>query len=370
MFGSSLRLGTLFGIRILVHYSWAIIFLLLTSSLYAVFSEHQPNWSPSFSLVTAVITSLLFFASIILHELGHSIVAIFRGIRVYSITLFIFGGLAQTEKEPDTPASEFWIAIAGPFVSYVLAFLFMMLNRIVDPYSEPLAESFEWLSSINFVVAIFNLVPGFPLDGGRVFRAVVWGMTGDSIKSMRWAVLSGKTVAIGLMGLGVLAVMRTGNLINSLWILGIGWFLLAAAQASGRAFDVNRLLSSMKVYQIIRWDVPYIEGYTNITDCLAYYLSPSTRRVFLVQDHFQIVGLVTMSDCNKVPQQRWPVTPVRNIMTPAAEMHTVTPDTDLAEVLRNMGIHAVRQAPVVDNGQIIGWIDRDQILRILKEYHN
>ena len=194
MFGSSLRLGTLFGIRILVHYSWAIIFLLLTSSLYAVFSENQPAWSYKLSLVTAVITSLLFFISIILHELGHSLVAISRGIRVHSITLFIFGGLAQTEKEPDTPATEFWIAIAGPLVSYILALFFMVLNRVVSTYSGPMAESFEWLSSINFIVAMFNLVPGFPLDGGRVFRAMVWGFTGDAIKSMRWAVLSGKTV--------------------------------------------------------------------------------------------------------------------------------------------------------------------------------
>lgn len=368
MFGSSLRLGTLFGIRILVHYSWAIIFLLLTSSLYAVFSENQPAWSNKLSIVTAVITSLLFFLSIILHELGHSLVAMSRGIRVHSITLFIFGGLAQTETEPDTPATEFWIAIAGPLVSYVLAFFFWVLNRVVGTFSGPVAESFEWLSSINFIVATFNLIPGFPLDGGRVFRAMVWGFTSDAKKSMRWAVLSGKTMSFGLMGLGLLATLQTGSLINGLWILAIGWFLWAAAEASGRAFNVHRLLSSMSVAQVMRWDVPYIEASTSITECVAYQMSPSTRRAFLVREHYQIVGLVTLRDCNTIPQERWPITSVRDIMTPAVRLHTVTPDTDLAEVLRNMEIHSVRQAPVVDKEQIVGWIERNQVLRLLQEY--
>ena len=196
MLQSSLRLGTVAGIRIGVHYTWFIIFFLISFSLYTFFRQQHDDWSANLALATAVITSLLFFASIILHELGHSIVAIARGIRVASITLFIFGGVAQTEKDSDSAATEFWVAIAGPLVSFFLAGMFYVLGILFGSYSEAVAESLAWLASINLMVAIFNLIPGFPLDGGRVFRAVIWGLSGNATKGMNWAVISGRVAAI------------------------------------------------------------------------------------------------------------------------------------------------------------------------------
>jgi Zn-dependent protease/predicted transcriptional regulator len=292
-------------------------------------------------------------------------VAIARGIRVRAITLFIFGGVAQTEKEADIPSTEFWVAIAGPLVSFALAALFYFLERIFMPINASAAESMGWLASINMMVAIFNLIPGFPLDGGRVFRALVWGLTGDVTKGIRWAVMSGRIVAYSLMALGLLIAMRTGLVLNGLWMLGIGWFLLIAAEASGRGFTINRILGAITVRAAMQHDVPYVDAALSVATWMDAHVLPTGRRGFLVKDDHSVVGLVTMSDCNKVGRESWSMTSVREVMTPATQLHTVTPDTDLAEVLRNMGYNSFNQVPVVDEGEIIGWIDRERILKIL-----
>ena len=365
MFESSLRLGAIAGIRIGVHYTWFIIFALMSSSLYKVFLQEHADWSTGVAAITALVTTLLFFASIILHELGHSLVAIARGIRVRAITLFIFGGVAQTEKEPDTPSTEFWVAIAGPLVSFALAALFYFLERMFTSISASAAESMGWLASINLMVAIFNLIPGFPLDGGRVFRALVWGISGDVTKGIHWAVMSGRIVAYSLMALGLLIAMRPGMVLNGLWMLGIGWFLLIAAEASERGFAINRILGAIMVRAAMQQDVPYVDTALSVAAWMDTQVLPTGRRGFLVKDGNRIVGLVTMSDCNKVEREFWPATSVGEVMTPAAQLHTVTPDTDLAEVLRNMSFHSFNQVPVVDDGEIIGWIDREQILKVL-----
>jgi Zn-dependent protease/predicted transcriptional regulator len=369
MFESSLKLGSVFGIRILVHYTWVIVFMLLSSSLYYVFLDQYPQWSNGLSMLTAVATSILFFISIVLHELGHSLVALSRGIRVRSIVLFIFGGMAQTEKEADTPAAEFWIAVAGPLVSLALAAMFYGLSQLFERESQAIAASFDWLASINFLVAVFNMIPGFPLDGGRVFRALVWGLSGDTRKGMRWAVLSGKVVAFGLMTFGLLIVMQTGQVFTGVWMLGIGWFLLAAAEASAQGFTINRLLSHMTVSECMRHDVPFVEPQTSIIDWLNEQVLPSGRRAYLVREEGHVIGLVAMSDCSKLPREHWSSATVRDVMTPKHRLHSVTPETDLAEVLRNMGFHSINQVPVVDGNKVIGWIDRGRIMKVLHSHY-
>ena len=240
MFESSLQVGRVAGIRIGIHYTWLIIFLLMSSSLYIAFKQEMTGWSDITAMLTAAITSIVFFASIILHELGHSIVAIRNGINVRSITLFIFGGVAQTEKEADRAIVEFKIAIAGPAVSLALAFLFLMLRNLLTQPGSPFFVAFDWLATINLIVAVFNLVPGFPLDGGRVFRALVWGISGDEAKGMRVAVMGGRLVAYGLMGWGLYSTYLTGNFINGIWLVGIGWFLLSAADSSSAPRPLTR----------------------------------------------------------------------------------------------------------------------------------
>jgi len=366
MLESSFRLGSVAGIRIGVHYTWFIIFFLLSSSLFALFSHDHPEWGVTTSMITAMVTTLLFFASIILHELGHSLVAMARGIRVRAITLFIFGGVALTEKEAESAATEFWIAIAGPLVSFSLAALFYLLKLWLGSFSSTAAESLDWLATINLVVAIFNLVPGFPLDGGRVFRAIVWWLTGNASLGMQWAVLGGKLVAYGLMFYGMLTVMFTGLLINGLWLIGIGWFLFNAAEASGRSFITERLLGDVSIGDIMQTDPPGVEAGVMILDWVDQYVLRTGQRAFVVTQDSSVIGLVTLTDTGKLPRQHWASRPVHEIMTPLPQLHTVRPDSAVNEVIRYMNQHAINQVPVIDSGQVVGWVDRQQLLKIMQ----
>ena len=366
MLESSFRIGAVAGIRIGVHYTWFIIFLLLSGSLFAVFREAHPAWSGSAVLLTALATTLLFFISIILHELGHSFVAIARGVQVRAITLFIFGGVAQTEKEADTAATEFYIAIAGPLVSFTLAGVFYILSLWSASYSETATEALDWLTTINFVIAIFNLIPGFPLDGGRVFRALVWKITGNAAKGMQWAVVGGKVVAYGLMLIGAMTALQVEFLLNGLWLMGIGWFLLAAAEGSKRAYFTERLAGHVPLADVMQKEVPTIAADMSILYWIDEQMLLSGQRSCLVTENGRTVGLVTLNDVAKCPRAQWSNTPVRMIMTPFKHLHMVKPSNGILEVLQIMRQQGVNQVPVVDGESIVGWVDREHLLRILQ----
>lgn len=366
MLESSFRIGSVFGIRIGVHYTWFIVFFLLVSLLSIAFRSDHPDWSAHATLLTALATTLLFFLSIILHELGHSVVAIARGVKVRSITLFIFGGVAQTAKDADTAATEFLIAIAGPLVSFALAGLFYLLQLGFSPYSETASEAFGWLMTINLVVAIFNLVPGFPLDGGRVFRAIVWSISGSASKGMQWAVVSGKIVAFGLMISGMLIALQTGMLLNGLWLIGIGWFLLAVAEGSKRAYFMERLVGNVSIGDVVQKEVPTIAADRSILSWVDEQMLLTGRRASLVTEDDQTIGLITLSDAIKYPRAQWSNTPVRAIMTPLDRLYVVKPTDSILEVFHIMQQHGINQVPVVEQRRIVGWIDREHILRILQ----
>ena len=369
MLESSFRLGSVAGIRIGVHYTWFIIFFLLSSSLFALFSHEQPDWSGATRLTTAMVTTLLFFVSIILHELGHSFMAMRRGIRVRSITLFIFGGLAQTEKEADSAITEFLIAVAGPAVSFILAAMFYLLSAALESVNSPLAEAMDWLSTINMMVASFNLIPGFPLDGGRVLRAIIWRITGDAQRGMQWAVMGGKLVAYGLMFYGMLSVLLTGLLINGLWLIGIGWFLFNAAEASGRSFITEHLLGDVRIADIMQTDPPMVGAEVTVLDWLDQYVLYTGLRAYLVTRDSRVIGLVTMTDVGKLPRPLWPERSVQDIMTPLEQLHSVRPDSAVHEVLHYMNLHGVNQVPVIEADQVLGWVDREKLLTII-QLHN
>lgn len=369
MLESSVTVGRVAGIRIGIHYTWVVIFALLLFSLSFVFREQNPHWSQIEVIGAAFVAVVLFFISIILHELGHSLVAITRGIPVQSITLFIFGGVAQSEEEAETARDEFAIAIAGPLVSFALAALFYTLSLLTQAWSELAATALAWLATINLVVGIFNLVPGFPLDGGRVLRALVWGGTGDPVKGMRWAVTSGRIVAFGLMLLGVAIAFGTGLFINGLWLVAIGWFLLSAAEASGAQFTLTRLLRGVTVDRFMQREVPQVSADTSLLDWMDQRVLTSGQRAYLVTEGAEgerVAGLLTLSDSKKVPRERWAATPVREAMTPRAQLRTVTRNAPMLEVLRTLERGALNQVPVTDAGEVVGWIDRDQLLRILR----
>ncbi len=366
MLESSLQLGRVLGIRVGIHYTWFIIFALISVSLANHFQATEPDWSIGAAWVTAIITALLFFASIVLHELGHSVVALAHGVPVQSITLFIFGGVAQLGRDTDSPRAEFQIAIAGPIVSFALALIFHLLSGLFGYFNEQAGVALAWLRYINLVVAIFNLIPGFPLDGGRVFRAIVWGITKNAQTGMRWAAASGKLVAYALIGLGILIILQTGRLIDGMWMALIGWFLLVAAEASARQFTLEHLTRGEKARDIMRPDVPLVDAGLSIQAWLDDHVLALNERAFLTQDQGKVIGLVSLSDVHKVARDKWNTTSLREIMTGLTALHAVTADDSLLDIMQIMERHRVNQVPVLGDGEVLGWIDRDRLLRALR----
>ncbi len=366
MFRSVLVLGTIRGIRIEIHISWLVIFVLLLVSLGAGLNQAYSDWSPATVLVTTVVTVLMFFASILAHELGHSVVAIRRGVPVKAITLFIFGGMAQISKDSESANDEFWIAIAGPAVSFALAAGFLMLSLPAAGISEPLSVALTWLGLINLVVAIFNLIPGFPLDGGRVFRALVWKFTGDAARGMRAAVMGGRLVAYGLFAVGLWSMLAMGNLLGGLWIMIIAWFLLNMAEASGRDFKLRKRLSSLHARDLADRDLPLVAPTLPVEQWVHDHMLAGGRRAHFVGDRDAVIGLVTLTDARKLARERWSQTTVADIMTPLEKLVRVAPDSSAEEILQLINQHSLNQLPVMDGDQVLGWIDRRRLLSTIE----
>lgn len=367
MFQSALLIGRVRGIPIQVHYTWLVIFALLSVSLVANFRVTQPEWSETATYVAAISGVLLFFGSILLHELGHSLVAIARGIPVRSITLFIFGGVAELEKDSETARDEFWIAIAGPLVSIGVAAVFLLLAALVAPWSEPMRVTLGWLGFINVAVAVFNMVPGFPLDGGRVFRAVVWGITGDADKGMRYAVAGGRLTALALFGLGTWMVFGFGQLVSGIWFVAIGWFLMNAAESSGRSYAYRAALADIFAGDLMQAVPPPVSGSTTIETWVRDgVLGGGNRSAPVLGDDGEVLGLVTLSDARKRTREEWPGTSVSEVMTRRSEVHSVSAGTSLAEVLEMMARNRLNQVPVTAEGAFVGWLDRDRVLSALR----
>lgn len=361
MFRSVLSLGHIQGIRIEVHASWLIIFALLMVTMTTGLRNEYASWTFSQALLTALLTSVTFFASIVAHELGHSLVAIRRGVPVNAITLFIFGGVAQLDKDSESAVDEFWIAIAGPVVSFVLALGFALLSAMA--VSEPWVVGLGWLAVINLMVAVFNLIPGFPLDGGRVFRALVWKVTGDAAKGNRAAVAGGRMVAYGLFALGLWRLLVEGNAIGGLWIMLLAWFLLNLAEGHGQTFNLQKQLSGIRARELADPRAPSVASSTTIDEWVHTRVLPEGQRAYIVADGDRALGLVSLSDTSETDRQHWPECRVVELMTPIEEVVRVTPETEAAEVLATMTEHSLNQLPVMEGEQVVGWIDRERLLK-------
>ena len=364
MIAQSIHLMTIRGIRVGVHYSWLIVFFLVTFSLTGQFAVEHPGWSDRERITLAVATSLLFFGCIVLHELAHSVVAQAKGLPVRSITLFVFGGVAQIGREPDRPATEFQIAIAGPIASVLLAFGFDVVAGLAGEQALHLGVLAEWLASINFAIAMFNLVPGFPLDGGRIFRAVVWAITGSFAKATRIASRSGQGVGFALI-IGGTAIAFTGNWINGLWIAFIGWFLLDAAQQSGLQVTVRSALSGLLAQDVMTRECPTVSGQLSLAELVEEYILKTGQRCFVIVDDGRLEGLITLHQVKTIPRGRWEHTSLSSAMTPLARLHVVAPETPILEVLGIMEAGDVNQVPVVTGNRFLGMISRDHMLGVL-----
>lgn len=364
MFQQTIRFGRIWGIQIGVNNSWFIVFLLITFSLSAQYAGQFPQWPAWQQMALGAGTSVLFFVSILLHELGHSAVALRYGIPVKSITLFVFGGIAQMGRDPRRPSEEFQIAIAGPVVSAALGALFYGLLLLSQGRSEALAALGEWLGRINLMVAGFNLLPGFPLDGGRVLRALLWKYTGSFERATLTAAAGGQILAYGFIAAGIWTAFG-GNAVGGIWIGLIGWFLLNAAQATVLQLSVQEALAGLRASDVMSSDYLVLPGPASITELLEHHLLRTGGRCAVVAEGGRIEGLVTLHEIKAVPREEWPRTPLRSIMIAAERLITAAPDDTVEQVLRRMSEHNINQIPVVTDGRLAGLIARDRLLALI-----
>jgi Zn-dependent protease len=361
---SSVRLGTIFGIPIGLNYTWFIVFALVTLSLAtAYFPGRYPDWSFAGYWGVGLLTSLLFFVSVLVHELAHSVVALSWGIPVKSINLFIFGGVASIGREPERPLAEFLIAIAGPFSSLLLALGFGVLwlgGDLVD--LTPLAALGLYLGGINLSLALFNMIPGFPLDGGRVFRSVVWAWTGNLNRSTRWAATTGRIVAV-LMIIGGGILFLTGNWTSGLWLAFIGWFLDNAASQSAQQAWVREALEGYTAGDFASSGCQTVDSNTPLDWVVRDYVLPQGQSCFLVTDGPQAEGVVTLGQIRQIPRQRWGWTPIHQVMTPLSNLKPVGSGEAAYSVLERMMAEGQSLLPVVDDNRFLGLVRRDSLLR-------
>ena len=365
MIAQSVRMGKILGIPFGVNYSWFIIFVLITMSLSTHYAHLHPQWADAEHLLFGLTTSLLFFSSIILHELGHSVVALHYGIPVKSITLFIFGGVAQIGKEPEKPAQEFNIAIAGPIVSALLGVFFYGVLLLAQGASEGVAALGEWLSRINLLVAAFNLLPGFPLDGGRVLRSIVWKFTGSFERATTTAAGGGQLLAYGFIFIGIWTAL-TGNFFGGLWIGFIGWFLLSAAQATIFQVSIRDALSGTTARDVMTSECLSLPGSASVADLVENYLLKTGARCAMVMDDDRFRGLVTLHEIKQVPREEWSGTPLQSMMVSKERLTTVSPDASAEKVLQIMSTENIHQMPVVEDGRLLGLIGRDRLLSLVQ----
>ena len=365
MAGPKIRLGRALGITFQIDPTWFVVFTLITLSLTTRFSEQYPHWTTFTYWSVGILTSLLFFVSVLLHELAHSAVAISKGIPVRSITLFIFGGVAQISREAGRPSTEFLVAVAGPSASILVSFLFGGVWLLSDGHYEVVAALAQWLAEINLLLALFNLIPGFPLDGGRILRSIIWGLSGNFTGATRVASIVGKVVAYSFIVIGVVVALK-GNFFNGLWIGFIGWFLLNAAQQSYQQVILRESLSGIKANEMMTRDCPRVERGTTVATFIEDLLFPTGRHCFLVMDDDLLQGIVTLHEVNKTPRNQWGQIHVEEIMIPLQQLKWVSPAQDVVKILEFMDREDINQVPVVEGGRLLGMVGRQEILHLLQ----
>lgn len=380
------RLGRLAGIEIRVDWSLLIVFWLIVASLaMGRFPLLHPDWSVGMIWSVALIAAVLFFASILAHEMAHALVGRARGIAIDGITLFLFGGVARIAGEPKSPGSELLMAAVGPLTSFLIGVISIAAGMAMSgtPRDDltwvanlsPTASVLLWLGSTNVMLAVFNLLPGFPLDGGRVLRATLWKLTGDFKRATRGASLVGRGVAFLMIFLGVMMAFGMqvpwlgSGLFQGLWLVLIGWFLDSAAVNSYRQLVVTQMLAHVPVARLMRGDITAVPATAPVSALVDHYLMRSDEKCFPVIDADSLAGTVCMTDLRKARRETWDMTPVRAIMTRREELTTVRPDETIADALTKLATNDVDQLPVIDATRpekLLGVLRRSDILRFIE----
>jgi Zn-dependent protease/CBS domain-containing protein len=367
---SHIKLGRVFGIEIGIDYSWFIIAWLITFSLAARFRSADPGWSPGVIWGAAVITAILFFVSLLAHELAHSLVARAHKLPVRRITLFALGGVSVIEREAPDAKTEFLVAIVGPLTSVVLGAAMLWSAKVLagNPAIGPQTPSIAilyWLGTINLGLGVFNMLPGYPLDGGRILRAVVWWITGSMERATRFAARVGQGIAVIFIGLGIYQFFR-GAGFNGLWIAFIGWFLLQAAGANYKEVELKHALSGVRAGDLMSRDCAEVPGPTSVKDFVDEFLLRTGRRCFFVTVQDRIAGLITPHDVRALDRSLWPVTPVQQIMKPLDKVRAVSPETTASDALELMAREDLNQVAVISDHRVEGMLSRSNILSALR----
>jgi Zn-dependent protease/CBS domain-containing protein len=381
-----LRIGRIAGIELYVDWSVAIIFALVAFGVGgAVLPRWHPDWSMLLRWVVALGAAVALVVSILVHELSHAIVGRAYGVRIPRITLFVFGGMAHMQGEPSTPKAELLMAAVGPLTSLVLGVLSSLIGsqlavlgagQAYNPeevfrVASPVATLLLWLGPVNIALGIFNLVPGFPLDGGRVLRAAVWWATGSLDKATRWASGSGRVVGGILMGIG--ALMAFGLMVpffgtglgNGIWLLLIGWFLHSAARASYMELRLRTRLARVPVRDVMRSSLDTVTPEATIFELVREHIMRSDQTSFPVVEGDRLVGAISSLDVHAVPSDEWPRVTVRDRMRSVAEIPAVDSDAKASEALEALAGADLDQVPVTDHGRLAGFVRRQDILKWL-----
>ena len=357
------NLGKIFGIQLKLHYSWFIIFGLLTVALVS------PHWSSWFWWLIGIVTSLLFFASLIAHELAHGLVGRANGIPIKSITLFIFGGIAQMTKEATHPNAELKMAAAGPACSAAIGGVCFLIQVFNPGMPAPIASMVWWLMFMNLALAVFNMIPGFPLDGGRVLRATLWRFNGDYRRSTRIATRVGQGVGYSFIAGGIVIVfLHPFNLswFSGLWIAFIGWFLKNAASTGYRQSQWRETLKRFTVAEIMTTNCPVVPSDATINRVVQEYVLFKGYRIFMVAVEGKLKGILTLQNIKSISQQKWEVTQVKEIMTPIDKLKTAYPSQDAQSILEQMDEGDINQMLVVSEGRVIGLVTRGDLINFLR----
>ena len=362
----SLRIGKIAGIDIYIHVSWIIILVLLTVSLaIGWFPQLYPGQSTATYWIVSLIAALLLFVSVLLHELAHSLVARRRGLPVKNITLFIFGGVSNIEQEPKDPGIEFQVAVVGPLTSLLIGVVCFVLQLPLRGTNSPLEEILFYLAVTNLLLGVFNLIPAFPLDGGRVLRSIIWKISGSMRQATRAASLTGQVIAYLFILLGIW-LFFAGSILNGIWIGFIGWFLLSSAQSANSQVMLASVFNSVTVGEVMNPKPMTVPANISLQQLVDAYFLPGGLRYALVMQVDQLVGLITLSDIRHIPREQWGQVPVSSAMIPLSRLHVVSPQQTLSDVLPLMAGRDVNQLPVVQNGAPVGIVNRDAIVQYLE----
>lgn len=387
---SGFRLGRIRGIEIRVDWSLAFIFMLIVVNLGAgLFPARHPDWPAPLGWIVAVLAAVVFFASVLAHELAHALVGRRLGVSIDGITLFMFGGVARLRSEPGSPRAELLMAIAGPLASVAVGLASLLAGYALTPAgggfsreapgpdaliaaAGPVATLLLWLGPINLVLAIFNLLPGFPLDGGRVFRAILWRATGDFARATRWSAAVGRGLALCLMIVG--AYMAFGNrvpflgagLVSGMWLVLIGWFLSSAAVRTVEELRMTELFGGVPVARLMRPNTIAVHPDARVEDVAQSFLLATDQRCLPVAQGDQLLGLVCLQDLRRIPRSEWALRSVREVMTPASALEVARPGDAVSDAVRKLGARDLDQLPVIEEGHLRGILRRADVLRYLE----